>query len=66
VFQAFLEAFMNLVFEVVLRSPGYLVLRCFYPSSRVYFDEDKVALTGLLLWSLVGITVALFIIIPSA
>jgi hypothetical protein len=56
---ALLEAILEPIFEVVVRLPGYLILRCFRRRSDLDLESARVMLTGLLFWATVGTAVGL-------
>jgi hypothetical protein len=56
-----LDAFFEFVVELVIRLPGYLVLRCLrlFRRSKPGFGSDRVILTGCLFWVVVGAIIVL-------
>ena len=47
------------LFHVAVRLPGYLLLRCFYRAEELELEGNEVAVAGILLWVVVGLSIAL-------
>lgn len=50
-----LEALFSIVFEILIKGPGYLLLRLFQPAEGVEPDGCLVVMIGLAFWAVVGI-----------
>lgn len=50
-----MEAIFEILFELAIKVPGFLILRCFRPKSDP--DGCLVVLLGLMFWLLVGLTI---------
>jgi hypothetical protein len=55
------EIVLGMVLQVLFRLPGYYCLRCVYRRAEIDLEGDRVLFVGILLWVLVGVTVALIV-----
>jgi hypothetical protein len=61
VFEFCLEVILYPIFEVLVRLPGYWLLRCRYKASEVAVESDATIVAGLFLWALVVVTIVLIV-----
>ena len=50
VFRFIAEVFLNIVLEVLVKGPGYLICRVFWKAEDIDPDQFKVLVAGLLFW----------------
>ncbi len=57
VFQAFFRAFLEILIEIVLKGPGYLILRLLRPRAQHDLEGAPVLLVGTLFWVAVALAI---------
>ena len=55
ILEAILKAFLEVLFEIALKGPGYLVVKWFRPKSDANPDGCLVLICGITFWLLIGL-----------
>ena len=52
--RAIVQIFIELILEILIKGPGYLIIKFFSNLNEKEPTENKIIITGILFWCLVG------------
>ena len=59
--EAIFEALLQVLFEILVRLPGFWIMRCFLPAEKLPQNNKKELVAGILFWLAIGGLVYLII-----
>lgn len=51
------EILFKLIIEIILKGPGYIIIKIFYPRDKFDPDGCAVVIVGFLFWTIVGLLI---------